>query len=507
MDAHSNPLPYHSQNYTYVAPFYANKNVPVTYYYRESNNTAILKRINEDIRTSNANGSSGFQAKHAFLVTFISTGTRFQIVLGSDGRDTYGVFNYEKLATDSKFDIGMNEDLCGGKRFETKLNSHVKLIEGNNTGVRGRFVHLLSSPGCFKKATGIRVAIEQIPISYQFQMFSTFTNRLTILGATETGKVLLYVKELTSFKRSPTAINIINGNDMNDIQQFITKYGIFYGGADIVRNMIVNNLLILHGTSKSKSFQFGTSGINHVESGIKCRKAYFDSEIQSSPIMKITGVIDSPAIPSFVNVWLQHVTSTSFTFCTMEMTNFSGRRDVKINYVAFVKESDQIEEAHVIPASKTPIIRTRCLVQRFKHRYLGPPSIFTSVEVVNKIGEPVIGWVNSVTNTSVEICIKPLLSPIISSLYNIHLIVKGQIDPCHKFTCPDHLECTLTSTLTPYCDCIKSCSADSSPFCGSDYHDHESLCLVNKDYCQKHGNYSKTNIKVKHFGKCQSKRT
>ena len=482
-----------------MAPYFGENN-RVTVFYRETNNASILERINEDVR--NSNKSANFQATHAFLTTFLSANRRFQLVLGTDGKETIGVFNYQKLNSDSGYDIGMNEVSCGKRTFHPRSNSHLRLIKGNNTGVRGRFVHLLSSPGCFKQISGLRIIREEI--LKQSLGFYSVRKELKLFGEKEVGSVVLYVKEIINSKDVPTAINIISLRVEPETKNFFSHYGIFYGG-DLRNRLSANNLFILKGTSKSRSFQFGTSTFNYVETGIKCRKMYFDQEMDSAPVMKITAVITSDFIPNFVNVWLRHISSTNFTFCIKEMTDFSGRRNVKINYVAFTKNSEQIQEAYHAPMrpSNSGLSNgtrgIRCTVQRFKEVYLKTPSVFTSVEDVEQASAPVIGWTKTVSRKSAEVCIKAISN----TTYTIHLLVKGQIDPCNNFTCPGHLECRLSGSLAPYCDCIKTC-AKHKPFCGSDFHDYESMCLMNKDYCHKYGNASKTNVVVKHYGKCQS---
>ena len=84
-------------------------------------------------------------------------------------------------------------------------------------------------------------------------------------------------------------------------------------------------------------------------------------------------------------------------------------------------------------------------------------------------------------------------------------ITKGNTSTCSSFSCPSHLECQVTGTLMPFCGCIQNCARynDSKEFCGSDFNNYESVCLMNKDHCQRFGNESKSNVTIHYYGKCQ----
>ena len=498
MDKKVVSLPSRQLSYTYVTPYYGSVDT-VTVFYRETKETSMLRQLNKDIRNSNA--STSFKASSAFLTTFLSKGRRFQVALVADGEETFGVFNYEELDEDADLDIGFNEVLCRRKIWFSKGSSGTRLIKNTNTGVRGRFVYLLSTPGCFEKIFGIRALRE--PISQRnFKALRNITNHLQLLGRREVASVVLYVKELVSDQRVASSINIISKDLSVSGGKFTSNNGIFYGREAKNVRMRVNNLFVFNGTPTSRSFQYGQVGFISLNSRVKCVNVGFNQTMVSTPVIKLTAVSMTRHYYSFFNVWLKGVTSRGFTTCAKAMVDFIGPHNVRINYLVFTQASDQVQESHRIrmnsPQDKYGI---QCILKRFKQKYLEIPYVFTSVEDVDGANLPVIGWTKMVTNTSAEVCIKAMSM----SSYAVHLLVKGQVDPCNNFTCPNHLECKLSSSLTPFCDCIETCSdGDENLFCGSDYQDYESVCKMNKMFCQRYGNYSKTVVNIKHYGKCQS---
>ena len=146
-----------------------------------------------------------------------------------------------------------------------------------------------------------------------------------------------------------------------------------------------------------------------------------------------------------------------------------------------------------------------------KNEYLSNPYVFMSIELIKRgqdslifMEEPILAWISQVTATKVSVCVRSSNS---LGSYRVHLIAKGDVSPCNQFSCPTNLECHLTSSLEPYCGCISNCSRydDKREFCGSDYNDYQSVCLMNKEHCERFGNESMHNVSVKHFGQCQSK--
>ena len=145
-----------------------------------------------------------------------------------------------------------------------------------------------------------------------------------------------------------------------------------------------------------------------------------------------------------------------------------------------------------------------CIDNHFQREYHSAPYVFTSIEIVGNISTsdpPALVWVKQVSSLKTTVCVRS--SQI--AKYRIHLIVNGTIGPCSNFSCPNHLECQLDSASMPYCGCIRNCARynDTREFCGSDYRNYQSVCLMNKEHCHRYGNKSKSNVTVNHYGKCQ----
>lgn len=73
----------------------------------------------------------------------------FQVILASDGTDTYAILNYKVLGTDGAT-VGVAERYCGWTRFLEQTKSSRSLTASSNVGVNGKYVYLLTSRKCLK---------------------------------------------------------------------------------------------------------------------------------------------------------------------------------------------------------------------------------------------------------------------------------------------------------------------------------------------------------------------
>uniref|UniRef100_A0A7M5WI73 Uncharacterized protein n=1 Tax=Clytia hemisphaerica TaxID=252671 RepID=A0A7M5WI73_9CNID len=264
--------------------------------------------------------------------------------------------------------------------------------------------------------------------------------------------------------------------------------------------LISQNMYILEGTPTTNIFQYGNLTIGNVISGTKCATHQFEKPFSSKPVVKITaGVFHSQRLPSqeLVNAWLKSVSVTNFTVCTKEMIDFSGSRDVIINFVAASQTSDLLKEIHHIKIPKGDIQpNTTCIEKQLSNIFIDPPYVFTSVESPS---EPAISWTKGISQSKVEICIA--MSHATDT--EIHLIVDGNISPCTNVSCPDHLECQVNKTnAKAFCGCIQRCDVHQE-FCGSDRQTYDSFCRMNQLHCWRNGAESKSNVTIQHYGKCQ----
>ena len=481
---------------TWIAPYYRSFSGIRSIYYRETNESSLLFQVNNDIQR---NSLTSFIAKNLFLVTYISQGMKFQITLATDGTQTFAVMNYEELSSDPATNIDMNEPGCGYKVFFPRLHSAKTLINGKRTGVRGRHVFNLTTPGCYKNVNGLRVAYSSFRFSHG--AFHTIDQKFpSLLKANEIGEVLFHLKEPIAPSMDPFIIN----NLKKIANKPSSRFAIFY---PVNRFIIlsISNLFVLKNTSNSLSFQHGEFELGLVASQTKCREIQFEERMKEIPAVKVNARVDGSEIKNYVNVWLKNVSSVGFTACVKEMVTFSGKRQVNISYVAVTSGSEFAQEStHFIHESIMDDLSNTCVDRNLQNEYLTTPYVFTAIETVGQPStkdEPVLVWIKTITKTKATVCVRSSQK----AKYRIHLIIKGTISPCSSFSCPNHLECQLTSRSTPYCGCIQNCAKynDTRDFCGSDFKNYQSICLMHKDHCQRYGNKSKSNVTINHYGKCQ----
>ena len=482
---------------SWFAPFYQGYRDFVNVFYRETSDPALLTQANLDIREPD------FKVKNLFLVTFRSLEQTFQMVLATDGETTYAVMNYEELNYNAAGDIEVNEVWCQKRRvLIPEANSRDILFNGNSTGIKGRHVFKLTRSECFTKILGLKTFQEDIVLTkhllndYQQVLPGVFTTN-------ETAKIAFHLKEIIA--ENASVVTVFSKSLQTSPHDFSSRYGIF-SPTNMV-NVKINNLFVIKETQRSGSFQYGNVTIHQLESGIRCEHFRFEMKMNSTPVLKINAHVEDGRLNNLVNVWLKNVSYQGFEVCAKEMLDFSGVRDLHVPFVAVTKNDGNIQEASHMIISHQPNNQIQCFDHSFENTFSSPPNVFTSIESL--AGDlPVILWTRSVSKTKANICvIKTLSSPLTitskSSNFKIHLIIKGNLSSCNTFSCPNHLECHLKADLKAFCGCLKSCRSDNRSFCGSDFKDYDSVCLLNKQHCERYGSGSKSNITVLHYGKCQ----
>ena len=450
-----------------------------------------------------------------FLVTFLicsSESIKFQVALATDGQKTHAVFNYKNLSGYSLFwDVEMKEPMCANKVFFQKNVSKDRLLYGSNIGIPGRYVFSLTKKDCFK-ASGLRSYRENIQNS-TLQVFERFEHFLPSNIQTEKeGKILFHLKEAVTSNSSPVTMIISRISAQIGNPTYLSRYGAY--NPSNTENVTINNLFVLKDTANSSSFQYGQPHFGNVATGTKCQRFFFQERMDSIPSIKISAGVDRIDLNTYVNVWLKEVSTSSFKVCAKEVISFIGNRTLNIFYVAATNKSSLVEESTHFEIKSSTISPSfdGCIKKTLKNEYLSKPYVFISVESIKKdqdslsfVEEPVLAWISQITAKEITVCARSSNS---SESYRVHLIVKGDVSPCNKFPCPTNLECRLTSSMKPYCGCIQNCSRKyvKREFCGSDYNDYQSVCLMNKEHCERFGNNSMHTVSVvKHYGKCQSK--
>ena len=484
---------------SWFVPFYQGYRVTVKLFYRETSEPSLLTKATNDIR------EPGFKVNNLFLVTFQSNEQTFQMVLATDGKTTYAIVNYKELNYEAAGDVEVNEVGCQKRRvFVKELKSNHVLINGNSTGVKGRHVFKLSGDGCFNKILGLRTFQEDVVLTNP--LLNNYKQTITSLfTAKEVAKVAFHLKEVIS-QSSSVAITFTESSQTTP-QDFTTSYGVFSSTKDEDTVVKIVNLFVIEDTPKTSTFQYGNTTFHQLESGIRCEYFAFNMMMKSVPTLKINAHTVDGSLNNLVNVWLKNVSVKGFEICAKEMFDFSGARDVNVHFVAVSKDDENVEEASYLIINYQPNDKraVQCFDYSFEKYFLSIPDVFTSVESIDGQDSPIIVWTKSISKTKMKTCSKAHPSSR-SSNYKIHLLIKGDLTPCNDFQCPDHLECQFKEDLKPFCGCIKrSCDEndDNKSFCGSDFKDHDSVCSLNKQHCEKFGPQSTPNTTVLHYGSCQ----
>ncbi|XP_066922095.1 uncharacterized protein [Clytia hemisphaerica] len=479
---------------TWLTPYYHSVTGMTKVYYKETQNATLLERIENDVKTSQL--LINFHANRAFTVTWISPGTKFQMVLVTDEKQTLIVLNYEELDSNPLVDVGYNEVGCQRKTFALKSNVIDRLLKGNNTLVRGRHIFNLTRPDCFMKVAGLRFKQNKIHIgAAAFHKLSSFYQ---VIQPNEIGKVVLQVQDLAS--SDLVTVNLkSNAKEMSGFH--IREYSIF---KPIPGEVYQTNMFLLDGTPKTSNLQYGNITIYNLVAGIKCVPHRFEIAMSSMPVVKITASSKILSLYDYSNIWMKDVSRDGFTVCAKEMIDFIGKRKVQVNYIAASRETNEFQEIHqfVVQKEARDLSNRKCFEKSFSKIYSKPPCVFTSVESNNGSAAPVIIWTKRINHTKVEVC---LTTSEMRATFKIHLLIKGDISPCTYFSCPGHLECHINaSNIIPYCGCISSCGdAEMKPVCGSNRMTYQSKCHMNQQVCQRYGNTTKPNITMKHYGECQ----
>jgi len=448
--------------------------------------------VSKDITT--VYPSMNYKPKNVFLATFLyQSGTAFQLALVTNGTDIFSVINYGRLASNSS---NISASTCSGiKTLIPNNNAKELALTGNKTGVLGRHVFYLTDKDC-KPVSGVRV----IRSSWRGIKDTVFNSRdylvHNVLTKNEYGASFIYFKEVVTGGETPAAVVLFKPTLTGP---FRTTYGLFNPGGAYVHS---STLFLFENTKKTITFQYGNDKFPSVTSFTVCRRVSFEQAMKSKPSIKILPVINNKNFDAYVNIWLKNVKVSSFVACVKEIIPFSGQHNMIINYIAASAGDRNIQEVSHVTFPAEYRERVTCLIKKFHKTFIKTPDIFITAEVDSN--EPSFVWVKSINQREAEICLR---TSIHNKVHKIHILLSGEVRPCAAHKCPDHLECHSTATQTAYCGCIQSCvgKEERGEFCSTDYITYKSVCHMNQAHCYKHGNSSKSNTSVKHYGACQCK--
>eukprot|EP00111_Clytia_hemisphaerica_P009522 TCONS_00027918-protein len=237
-----------------------------------------------------------------------------------------------------------------------------------------------------------------------------------------------------------------------------------------------------------------------------CETVSFSPVMASVPSVKITPRAYPPqnghaVAETMFYSWLRNVTREHFTFCVREVIPYGDLVFARTNWVAvssmITDNSSFVENYHIdIPKGD------HCVKQVLHHRYLKEPVVFVSAESAidkqSSMAAP-LAWVEEADDNRIEVCLRSSNSDCPDSEIHgkVHVIIKGQMNPCDKLTCEDGVsECKVDADGQGYCACLESGPA-FHPVCGSDRNTYKSSCFL-----AKHNTEHKTNVEKDHDGQC-----
>lgn len=121
-------------------------------YYREILDDKDLREVTKDL----INISSTYNPIQALLITYANVSfvtnakkkQTFQVVLTSDGNNTYAILYYKQLDTNTDAAAGFFEQDCNKMNFATKDQD---LSQTSNTGIAGAHIYLLTNYTCMNE--------------------------------------------------------------------------------------------------------------------------------------------------------------------------------------------------------------------------------------------------------------------------------------------------------------------------------------------------------------------
>lgn len=447
-----------------------------------------------------------FVANRALLISYIDVSAyispsslrhTFQLVLATDGNITYAILNYQRLDRISAR-VGYSEGLCN-----SRSSPSFDLLRTSNVGVKGRHVYKLTNYECFKPLKGINTFSTGV---FLFSFYGTTSVTMNInMGVINHLSKNVFV-EFVSLMHPAMSFVTLTRAQSSFISIGISYTTSFYPSIHQLQSMVIHD-----GTSSNAEFQYGNKILKQFSSSINCQRIYFSTKMTKLPSIKLTGDVGTAAnsLQRHASLWLRHVSSLGFDVCFKEVVAFSGTKNISVNYIALSGSIYNFTEYGSIHFSKRS--DSICKRMQFSFEYIKTPYVFTTPEeVMNKTGGgALISWVKSINFNYADICAKSSEEDLETreNDMKVNYIIQGVLSPCSYVSCPYHLQCRLNYLNEPYCGCIQQCQdlSNTSVVCSTDFETYQSECYIHKTHCEKYGNTTRSEVKVAHMGKCESK--
>lgn len=314
-------------------------------YYRHSVSPIDLALINQTLRWY---GVSSFNARMSFIITYYnvpkyrytSEDNTFQFIYATDFKNSYGIFNYQKLESTTgaaKF----SEGTCNERDLPYSGSSYSnRLASLSNGPVPGRYVYKLSLEKCriYEDSGIIFTNASMYYVNVPTRTMSSNDFSWSHQGAINFSMLM----EQRLNNDNNFAVSFITGG-INTFFSKTTKYKLWaavdktYGSDEIFQIMGIPNYF------NEKYIEYGSFSIPAFYQASYCSHYNFKTNFRHSPSIKIA--YTNTVFPyKYVLIWLMNVTKSGFQVCLKEIAPFSGSKRITVKYIAVANDSIEFPE-------------------------------------------------------------------------------------------------------------------------------------------------------------------
>ena len=476
-------------------------------YYRDSTSDSDLALANQALSEY---GVYSFTARMVFIITYYDvpqygntfTKNTFQFIYATDYRNSYGIFNYQKL--ESTYGVArFTEGSCNGRELPFSGSFRSTLLANIANGpVPGRHVYKLSSEACrIYEDSGIiftNVSLYHSSNSISFSFYLSWQHRRPMMFDMLIEQHLNY--------QSNVGFSFITGG----VNNYFTSTTYYTLEATVIKRYSSTEFYQVMGIPRNfteKNIEFGSFSVPAFYQASFCMYKSFKTNFIHAPAMKIG--YNSTTFPrKYIMLWLMNVTIAGFNVCAKEIYPFHELKQITVKYIAVGNNS--IEFPEVGKKRLTEITHMRqendrfCYTLKFKFSYTPKPYVFVTAEVDEKGCPGVRSWVKEIHNRRAVICASATTDTLQERNTNItlHYLINGRKDPCSNVTCSVGQECVLDSLFKPNCTCASYCIDTYEPVCGHDSITYNNTCQFFRSLCLQ--NRTSANLTYLHIGECKS---
>ena len=447
-----------------------------------------------------------------FIITYYNvpqygstfTDNTFQFIYATDYRNSYGIFNYQKL--ESTYGVArFTEGTCNEKELPYSGSFRSTLLASTSNGqVLGRYVYKLSSEACriYEDSGIIFTNVSMSHISGYFSLVFggiSWQHRRPMMFD-------MIIEERLNYQSNVGVSFITDG-----INNYFASTTYFTIGAAIIKRYSSTELYQIMGIPRNfteKNIEFGYFSVPAFYQASLCIYKDFKTKFIYPPAIKI-GYNNSAFPFKYLMLWLMNVTNSGFYVCAKEIYPFNDLKQITFKYIAVGNNSIEFPEVGKKRLTKIAHMRYQndrfCYTLKFKFSYTPKPYVFVTAEVDEKVCPAVRSWVKEIHNRRAVICASATTDTLQERNINItlHYLINGRKDACSNVTCPIGQECVLNSNFEANCVCASYCIDTYEPVCGHDSITYNNTCQFFRSLCLQ--NRTSANRTYLHLGECKSK--